>query len=65
MLDKVRDGLRWVVTDRRKEKYIFTTFKSSEENIVNPLLNPRGAYLLQTHLRGGGGGLIDRDEGLN
>ena len=42
MLDKVRDGLRWVVTDRRKEKYIFTTFKSSEENIINPLLNPRG-----------------------
>ena len=62
MLDKVRDGLRWVVTDRRKEKYIFTTFKSSEENIINPLLNPRGVIYFEHNW--GGGGLIDREKGL-
>ena len=67
MRDKVRDGLRWVVTNRRKEKYIFTTFKSSEENTVNPLLTPpRGLFISNTFEGvGGGGGLIDRDEGLN
>ena len=69
MRDKVRDGLRWVVADRRTEKYIFTTFKSSEENTVNPLLSPPRGLFISNTFQGGGlietGGLIESAALLN
>ena len=36
-------------------RYLF-----GEMRTINPLLNPRGAYIFQAHLRRGGGGLFER-----
>ena len=46
------NGIYWIKLKGRTQ--ILSWELSSEPSTVNPLLSPPGAYLFQTHLRGGG-----------